>query len=170
METVNRTEDIEAGCDLSFERRWWRIQRICWVILSLLLLGGLAGVFGHGPLSKATVNLPGSEVQVHYDWLARRETPSLLELRLGKAALVSGQIRIRLNRALLDRMQLKQIVPAPLVTEPLADGARFIFQTDPTRDSAFILFTENPASPGVVEAVVAVDGAEPVHFRQFIYP
>jgi hypothetical protein len=170
VESVYRTEDIEAGCDLPFERRWWRVQRISWVILPLLLLGGVMGLFGHGPLSKATAHPSGSQLEVRYDRLARRETPSLLQLRVDKAALASGRLRIRLNRELVDHMQLKQIVPTPLAAEPLADGARFLFQTDPTRDSAFIVFSENPSAPGIVEAEVTVEGAEPVRFRQFVYP
>jgi len=170
MESAACTGDFETGCDLPFEHRWWRIQRGCWFILTVLLIGGVAGLFGHGPLSKATVHPPGSQLQVRYDRLARRETPCVLELRLDKAALTSGRVSIRLNRALVDQMQLKQIVPAPQATQPLADGARFLFQLDATRDSAFILFTENPSSPGIVEAEVAIDGAEPVRFRQFVYP
>jgi hypothetical protein len=170
VETVSRTDDIETGCDLPFENRWWRLQRICWIILVLLLLGGVAGVFGHGPLSKATIHPPGSELEICYDRLARRETPSLLQLRLEKAALASGQVRIRLNRALVDRMQLKQIVPQPLAAEPLADGVRFIFRTDPSRDSAFIVFIVDPTTPGLIESEVAIEGAAPVRFRQFVYP
>ncbi|MGH7169787.1 MAG: hypothetical protein ACRELF_14600 [Gemmataceae bacterium] len=170
MESAARTDDFDAGCDLAFEQRWWRIQRIGWVILILLMIGGVAGVFGHGPLSKATVHPPGSQVQVRYDRLARRETPSSLELRLDKAALVSGQVRIRLNHALVNEMQLQQIVPTPTSAEPLADGARFLFQIDPTRDSAFIVFTESPTTPGILKGEVTVEGAEPVRFRQFIYP
>jgi hypothetical protein len=170
METVTRTDDIELGCDLTFERCWWRIQRIGWLILTLLLVGGLAGIFGHGPLSEATASSSGSQVEVHYDRLARRETPAKLQLRLDKAAIASGEVRIRMNHTLLDCMQLKQIIPEPLATEPLADGARFIFRTDPTRDSALIVFVESPTQPGFVESEVVVEGAEPVHFRQFIFP
>lgn len=170
VDTVSRTEDIEVGCDLDFERRWWRIQRIGWFVLVLLLIGGVVGLFGHGPLSKATLNVPGSDSRICYERLARRETPSTLELRLGKSALVSGLVRIRLNQTLVEKMQLKQIVPAPLKAEPLADGVRFIFQTDPTRGSAFIYFIENPTTPGFVDAEVVIEDAEPVHFRQFIYP
>lgn len=170
METISRTDDLELGCDLAFERRWWRIQRIGWVILPLLILGGVLGIFGHGPLSEATAHPSGSELQVHYDRLARRETPTLLQLRVDKAAIASGEVRIRLNRALLDSMQLKQIIPEPLMTQPLADGARFIFRTDPTRDSAIIVFVENPTRPGFVESEVSVEGAKPVRFRQFVYP
>lgn len=170
MQSVSRTEDIEAGCDPDFECRWWRIQRILWGILVLLLLAGVAGLLGHGPLSEATAHPRGSQLQVRYDRLARRETPSSLRLRLEKGALTSGFVRIHVNRALLDHMQLKQIVPTPLEAEPLADGARFLFRTDPTRDSAVIIFVENPASPGFVDAEVAVEGAEPVCFRQFVFP
>jgi hypothetical protein len=38
VETVNRTDDIEAGCDLCFEQRWWRIERVCWVVMSTIVL------------------------------------------------------------------------------------------------------------------------------------
>jgi hypothetical protein len=170
VDTVSRTEDIEVGCDLAFERRWWRIQRIGWFILVLLLIGGVVGLFGHGPLSKATLNVPGSDLRICYQRLARRETPTALELRLGKTALASGQLRLRLNQTLVEKMQLKQIVPAPLKAEPLADGVRFIFQTDPSRDSALVYFAENPTTPGFVDAEIAIDDEAPVHFRQFIYP
>lgn len=170
MESVSRIDDLEAGCDLEFEQRWWRVQRIGWIVLIVLLIGGVAGVFGHGPLSKATVHPPGSQLQVRYDRLARRETPTVLELRLDKTALATGQVRIHLNRALVEQMQLKQIIPPPLIAEPLANGASFRFTIDPRRDSAVILFLENPAAPGIIDAEVAVEGAEPVRFRQFIYP
>jgi hypothetical protein len=170
VETVNRTDDIEAGCDLSFERHWWRIQRVCWVVMSVLLVGAVAGVFGNGPLSKTTVHPPGGQVDVHYARLARRETPALLELRLDKRAVASGQVRIRLNRELVHRLRIKDIIPAPLVTEPLADGARFTFRTDPTSDSAAVVFVQDPTTPGIVEGEVTVEGADPVRFRQFVYP
>lgn len=170
METVSRTEDIETGSDLSFERRWWRIQRVCWVVLGLLLAGGVAGLFGHGPLSEATADAAGGGVHVRYQRVARRETPALLTVRLAGPALASGSIRLRLTRTPGDRMQLKQVIPAPLSTEPLADGVRFTFAADPTLDSAVVVFVESPTTPGVVEGEVAVEGTPPVRFRQFIYP
>jgi hypothetical protein len=170
MEAVNRTGDIEAGCDLPFERRWWCIQRICWGIMFLLLLGGVAGLFGGGPLSKATTAPPGSALHVHYERLARRETPAILELHLDKQAIASGRFRIRLNNEFVNRLRIKQIIPEPLSTEPLADGARFTFQTDPALDSATIVFIQDPSTPGIVEGEVAVEGAAPVQIRQFVFP
>jgi hypothetical protein len=170
VETVSRTDDIEAGCNLSFERRWWRIQRICWLVMSVLLVGAVAGVFGNGPLSRATAHPAGGRVEVHYARLARRETPALLELRLDKQAIASGQVRIRLNRELVHRLRIKDIIPAPVSTEPLADGARFTFPTDPTSDPAVVVFVQDTSTPGIVEGEVTVEGADPVRFRQFVYP
>lgn len=170
FDTISRTEDIEVGCDLDFERRWWRVQRIVWAIAVPMLIGGLLGLFGHGLFSNATVRSPGSEVEICYQRLARRETPCVLELRLGKAALASGQVHIRLDRALVERMQLKQIVPLPLSAEPLSDGVRLVFRTDPAWDSASIYFTENPTTLGFVDAEVVIEEAHQVHFRQFIFP
>jgi hypothetical protein len=170
MEARTCTDDLDTSFDLPFERRWWRIQRVIWGILVLVLLGGVTGVFGHGPLSKTIVQSPGSHLRVDYDWLARRETPALLRLHLDKAAVQSGQVRIWLNHALIDQVQLKQIVPEPIEAEPTTDGARFTFRIDPTADSATLIFTESPTSAGFVEAEIAVEGAEPVRFRQLVYP
>lgn len=171
MEPVSRTDDIEAGCDLSFERGWWRVQLICWVVLSLLLIAGVAGLLGKGPLSLATAQPPGGALRVRYERLARRETPALLELHLDRSAVARGQVRIRLNRALVERLRIKDIIPKPLATESLDDGARFTFATDPANDSAAIVFIHDPTTPGIIEGEVAVEGAErPVRFRQFVYP
>lgn len=170
METVSRTDEIEAGCDLAFERRWWSIQHVCWGVMFLLLVGGVTGLFGGGPLGKATTQPPGSDVQVHYEWLARRERPTILRLRLDKQAIASGRVQIRLNEEFVNRLRIKQIIPEPVGTEPLADGARYTFRTDPTLDSATVVFIQNPSSPGLVEGEVAVGDAAPVHIRQFVYP
>lgn len=171
MEPVSRIEDIEAGCDPAFERGWWRVQRICWVVFSILLLAGVAGLFGNGPLSRATAEPPGAELHVRYERLARRETPTILELHLDRPALASGQVRIRLNRELVQRLRIKDIIPAPLSTQPLAGGARFTFSTDPTLDSATIVFIQDPTVPGIVDGEVAIEGADQsVQVRQFVYP
>ena len=170
MQSVSRTEDIEAGCDLPFERKWWRVQRVSWLVLCLLLLGGIAGFFGNGLFSKTTAHSPGGEVQVRYAYLARRETPNNVELHLQKPVLGSGQVHVQLNGVLVDRLQLKSITPKPLAAEPLADGVRFTFPTDPQSDTATILLSESPTEPGFVEGVVTVDGAEPVRLPMFVYP
>jgi hypothetical protein len=93
-----------------------------------------------------------------------------VEVRFDKQATAAGNVRVRLNRELVHRLRIKEIIPAPLATEPLADGARFTFATDPTSDSAAVVFVQDPSTPGIVEGEVAVDGADPVRFRQFVYP
>jgi hypothetical protein len=170
VSTVSRTDDIEVGCDPSFECRWWTIQRIGWGVMTLLLACGLAGVFGSGPLSKETIAPAGSHLQVRYERLARRETPTRLELLIQKPALLSGRVTVWLNRELLDNMQLQRIIPTPLMTEPLADGARFTFVVDPSMDATKVVFSQQPTTTGLYEGELAVEGAKPVRFRQFVYP
>ncbi len=38
-----------------FQGRWWAIERIGWVVLSLILLAALAGFLGDGRTSERTV-------------------------------------------------------------------------------------------------------------------
>ena len=62
MSSMQRVGDLEIEQDHDFQRRSWRLQRAGWIVLSLVLLAGLLGLFGSGPLAHATVGAPGCPV------------------------------------------------------------------------------------------------------------
>src|SRR5947209_3552085 len=56
-------QNIEVGYDSDFLQRWMRFEKVAWVVMTVALAAGLAGVFGRGPLAKATVKAgDGTEV------------------------------------------------------------------------------------------------------------
>ena len=52
-------------------------------VLFLLVLAGLCGVFGRGPLATATIRSADGAVTVTYDRFARFRTPSSIGKRVG---------------------------------------------------------------------------------------
>lgn len=55
----------------AFERRLWRVQRISWWSMGMLLVAGLLGAFGGGPLSESEVSVPGTNARLRYERIVR---------------------------------------------------------------------------------------------------
>lgn len=51
VEQDEQKRDLELTEDFTFEQREWKVQRIAWLIMALLVLLGLLGLFGAGPMS-----------------------------------------------------------------------------------------------------------------------
>lgn len=49
---VTKEDSVDVGYDESFERTWWKLERISSYVLLIFVIAGLLGVFGRGPLSK----------------------------------------------------------------------------------------------------------------------
>ena len=51
MTDLVRVGDLQIHQDLCQERREWKIQRVGWLLMALMLVAALAGLLGPGPLS-----------------------------------------------------------------------------------------------------------------------
>lgn len=51
----SRQRSLQIREDPAFQHRQWRVQRVGWLTIGLLLVLALAGVFGKGPASHAHV-------------------------------------------------------------------------------------------------------------------
>jgi hypothetical protein len=77
---------MEIETDLEFQRRVWRVPRVGWLIIGAAVVAALLGLFGTGPLSRASTD--GGGLTVEYDRFARREQthaappcPAAIEVR-----------------------------------------------------------------------------------------
>ena len=57
-----RQAEIDIGYDYDFEYKWGRFERGVWLAFGLLILAGLLGLFGKGPLNKVKRTLPDGTV------------------------------------------------------------------------------------------------------------
>jgi hypothetical protein len=80
MPGVTRIGDLEIQQDLNYQRREWRIQRLGWVVMRLVILAALLGLLGNGPLSKASVTATDGSLRLDYHRCWHYRNPMTLEI------------------------------------------------------------------------------------------
>jgi hypothetical protein len=163
MKCLSDDDRLLFGFDETFEDRWWRLEKITWIAMLLFAMAAASGAYGGGPISQA--HRSAGDVVVEYDRVVRYQAPTRISLMV--PASVTGS-RVHIGRSLLDRLQLESVVPRPLGAEPRDDGAVLLFP--PHARSGRITLVEQPATLGVADHQVGLDGRTPVVFRQIVLP
>ncbi|MCC2656967.1 MAG: hypothetical protein K0Q76_2075 [Panacagrimonas sp.] len=157
----------------SLERRWAWVERICVLLMLMLLILAVLTVLGRGPLATASIRQPASGVEVSYERVARLRSPQVLELKLGEGALPDGAARsVRLSRQFLEYFSIEHVTPMPVSERALANGGvEFGFDADDgTRrlDSIRIALTADKVGP--MKGRITVGPHKRVKLRQFVLP
>lgn len=159
---------LELEQDLAFQQRSWRVQRVAWIVLALIVMAGLAGVTGGGPLSRAAVATEDGRLRVEYERFVRMQAPSQLKLYFGKETVRGGEMRVWFDRGYIEQIKLDQIVPQPLRTEASADRLTYVFAATDGQAGALAIdlqlqrFGRASARLGVGDATL--------EFRQLVFP
>ena len=69
--------ELAVGEDLDFQRKWWRFEKIVWVLFLIIVLLDIAGVFGRGPVAKAHARTSRGLMTIDYQRIERFSTPSI---------------------------------------------------------------------------------------------
>jgi hypothetical protein len=166
-EVVRRHEDLQIVEDLSAHRRLWKVQKVGRALGIVILILGLVGLFGAGPLSKGTVGDGANSIE--YDRIGYRDAPQTYVLRLARGVARSGKARIWLERAALTRMRLAQIVPEPAGTR-LA-GGRTTFEFDVGEGEGIEVSIEYQSIVfGVHTALIGIEGGPTFRLKQVFLP
>jgi hypothetical protein len=136
---------IELEENLRFQERMWLIERIGWCGMGVILLAAAAGVFGHGPVSRATLQAvnPGQPAQ-------------------------GGTFTLWFSGDYLSGAELLRITPDPFGQDLVANGVRYHFrlQEGPHR----VMFRFKPEGPGRLSGAFRFNDGPPVTFHQWLFP
>jgi hypothetical protein len=114
---------LELEDDMRFQHRLWRIERLGWVLMGLLVVAA-AAILGPGPLARTQAS--GGRLLVEYDRVARLHTATEIDLRTGP-----GTTELRLTGSLLRDAEVHDSFDAPLRAAP--DGALLLDAMGETR-------------------------------------
>lgn len=163
-----RQDDFTRGMldIMPFQRREWVVQRIGWVLIGLVLLAGMLGLFGRGPLAHRTSANPA--LRVEYEWLTRRDSQTSWKLT-PLAPPVDGRYRVALDANWAQHFHIHAIQPQP-VSARLA-GGRWMYVFD-ARDvlGLPIVFRVEADTMGPIRGSIVLNDAQPLPIAQFIYP
>lgn len=165
---TERVGELEVAQDLEFQRREWRVQRIAWAAMALVLLAGLVGLLGSDPLAHASAEADGLTVQ--YARIVRDHAPFELQFRLAPGTADSGQVDLWIDRALLSKAEIQRIVPQP--DSERSDADRVVFTVavaDPNAPAAVIVGLDPHDVGGFAAGAGIVDGPQ-VELAGFVLP
>lgn len=163
-------EGPDLNQDLPFQHRTWRIQRIAWGVIALILLCAVLGLFGHGPLSRTTARDPSLPLSLDYERFGRYQSALTLRVHVHETPTDQDTVRIWFSRDYLSKIEIKQILPEPVGAETSPTGMIYQFRlAQPEQRSDVIVSVEMEAT-GFIEGRIGLDESHALTFRQWIYP
>jgi hypothetical protein len=153
---------MEINSDVTFQRREWTAQRVGWIVIAGVILAALAGTFGTGPVSRASAQAPG--LQLEYERFVRLRQPMRLRCLVLET---KPETQIAVSREYVDSVQIEQITPPPIQAE--AAGTWLVYRFAGPAPMA-VTFTVKAEEFGYLTGAVRIPDAEAVSFHQFIYP
>ena len=152
---------MQIDADLNFQRRIWTAQRIGWFVVAIVMMAALLGLFGGGPISRASAQ--GDGVDISYERFARLQQATRVHISLGPEA----RSQLALSRRYLDAVHVEQITPEP--REIAAAGGWLVYHFTGAGPIS-ITFTVTPEHSGGLSGAVQITGGRAVVFEQFVYP
>jgi hypothetical protein len=167
---ARRESSLEVENDLTFQHRTWRIQRAGWVVFGIIVLAGLAGLFGGGPLSRAEAGSQASGLRVEYERFTRLQGSTELILHIDPRLARDGELAVVLSGAALLDLEISSTLPPPNGTGIGPEAVILRFETAAQPGERAIVLRAKPQRPGRVSFRVGVrDG--PVHaVSLWVYP
>ena len=170
MSTLKRVGELEINEDIAHERLEWRIERIGWVIMGVILLAALAGVVGPGPLSKSTRSDHNSKLQLEYERFARFQAPTVLRIQLASGVAQAGKVRLWISRDYIENAEVKHIDPEPESVEVSEDRMTYTFITRNASRPTALTYHLEPNMYGQTALNIGVEELTQLSVPQFIYP
>lgn len=162
-------QGLQIDEDLAHQRREWRIERVGWALMAALLLAGLLGLLGDGPLSRARAG--DAALTVDYDRLQRAAAPYEYRFEADPSLAREGQLRLRFDDALLEDVELKSIIPEPESVTAGPGYTEFTFAMDAAAGPpARIAILYQHTTFGHVEGRIRAAGAAPLVVDKFVFP
>jgi hypothetical protein len=173
MSQIQRVGDLELSQDLTFQQKEWKIQRIGWVIMFLVLLLALLGFMGgEGLVTAATTGQDGDSLRIYYDRFSRFSKPMTLQFQFSGAATKAATVRVWLNRDYVESVKIDMIEPEPENVEAAADRMIYTFAQAEPGQPITVIFHLATERFGVLNgrAGLEADAGGTVEFSHISYP
>jgi len=153
--------------DMRFQLRTWRVERVAWAVMGLLLIAALAGLFFHGPLSTSVVRSADDSLAIDYQRFAHKTTMTHFVVRIGPP--LRDQVLLRLSPSFTGMYDIEALEPRPLHSSSGSYGLEYVFGRSAAGDLA-VHIAARPKRFGFVSVHVEVEGRGAVNIAQFVYP
>jgi hypothetical protein len=167
---VNQQQRAHAGRDIGFQEWEWTIQRVAWVVMTLIIVAAAIGLFGNGPLAETSRTVGDESVRAHYHRIVRHHQPRTLRVDVAPEAIQGGEVEVWLDSEYAKTFGLQSIIPEPESTSIERDRVVYTFSAgEGDGPLSITFFYENDGFWRQSARLGIVDGAT-VEFSQFVFP
>jgi hypothetical protein len=170
MAEIQKVGSLEIDQDLSFQEREWRLQRIGWCVIALLIVAALLGLTGSGPLARATAGETGAPLQLEYSRFVRLDAPTTLEVEIAGEAVTGEQVELQVARDYLRSTRVEEIVPEPAEVRSAGEHLVFVFPVDEPGQPLLVTFDLRHTDFGATSGEVGLADGMALEFGQFVLP
>ena len=168
-DSVARVNDeVAVGEDLEFQRRWWRFEKIVWIVFSLILVADLSGILGRGPLANAKAATNDGTLQLKYERVLRANTSSIITLQPQAGSIHNDKVQIFTSDSVLKKLGAQRIIPQPESSRVGNGGVTYTFPS--TGLPMTVQIELKPSFVGPEQFTIGVPGAEMIQAKTFTLP
>ena len=150
-----------------FELGWNRLQGVIEIVVAIVVVAGLLGLFGTGPLSSAKTVVPGRPITIDYQRILRRTVRNDISISFA-APPSTSEFEVELPTSFLQKMDIVSTSPRASAMRTQAHGITYVFDVGDPSGGEITLSTK-AKGVGTTASHLLVDGA-PVVLHQFIWP
>ena len=172
-ERSRHSTGLQIDEEPAFQQRMWRLERIGWWGIAVILLGAAAGLFGHGPVSRATLELtdrttPAHPMTLDYERFGRAHSESQFSFSRPAAPPQAETLSLWLSDDYLTDVEVLRITPDPVFQELESNGVRYNFRFE--KGPQHIVFRFKATRGGGLSGAFRLNGGPPATFRQWLSP
>lgn len=167
---MKRIGDLEIDQDIEFQQREWRVQRVFWGVLLLIVLLALLGLFGTGPISSATAGSGDEGLRLSYQRFVRHGGEAELEFEVQPDQVQDGQVEIWISFSYLNDLTIEQYSIQPEEVRAGRDRHVFVFLVEESDEPVTVRLSIRPDKIGRYAGDAGIVGGPTVSFTQFSYP
>jgi hypothetical protein len=156
---------LEIHENMPHHERAWRVKRVAWSVIAIVILCGLFGIFGAGPVAHRIVRANGFEVR--YDAIARCNAPCDFKIVVPPG---DGDLRLSMNADFLNKVDLERADPTPLQCQLDGDRHTFVFKRSNSKQAGTLFISFRPNTPGRTRAQLEVPALGVLDIELFFLP
>jgi hypothetical protein len=161
-------DDLETPAVLTHHRREWRAERIAWFAFLAIIVCGLAGYLGPGPLTLERRTADDGSWTLEYQSVEHNSSPGRLVVRVRPAA-GGAPVRLVLSRSFCDHVTAESIVPRPVSIEARGDDLVYAFAAD-AAEEVVVKYAFQYETFGTFDHRAGLEGSSTIGFRQWVLP
>lgn len=154
MPDYENTSSLQLDQDEDSNRREWRFERAGWLLLATLVVAGLAGAFGDGPLTQREARADDGRTVVRYDRVVRVGAESMLSVIVTPGGPGDTVVTLSLDRAFVERAGVERVSPEPVEVRGTTTRLEYDFRLAADRSPLRADFVFSPTGPGRQRATV----------------